>query len=278
MEVKEVSSQRCFGGWQRVFKHPSDALGVPMNVGVYLPPGADSGERPVLFYLSGLTCTEQNVITKAGAQRYCAQHGLILVTPDTSPRGEDVPDDEGWDLGQGAGFYLTATEEPWAEHYQMERYVAIELPALVQEHFSHSRALGVTGHSMGGLGAITLALNHSELFRSISALAPIVQPRTVPWGIKAFTAYLGNDRATWARYDPSVLIGRSDEKLPILIDQGTDDPFLDNQLRAAAFLTAAEVAGYPVVYRKQEGYDHSYYFVASFIGDHIAHHARALKG
>lgn len=272
-----AESRRCFGGEQRVYVHASLLLGCDMRVGVYLPPGAEGRDLPVLVYLSGLTCTEQNVITKAGAQRYCAEHGLILVCPDTSPRGDRVADDPAWDLGQGAGFYLTATRQPWAANYRMGRYVLDELPELLRP-LTRSDARSITGHSMGGHGAITLALRNPGRFRSVSALAPILEPSRVPWGRKAFAAYLGDDEEAWAQWDAEHLIAEAQERLPILIDQGGDDPFLAEQLTSAAFLAAARAAGHPVTYRRQPGYDHSYYFVSSFIGDHIAHHAAALAG
>ena len=258
--MTEVSANRCFGGWQRVFEHPSSALAATTRVGVFLPPGAERGDLPVLLFLSGLTCTEQNVITKAGAQRYCAEHNLILVTPDTSPRGEGVADDEGWDLGQGAGFYVDATQAPWSTHFKMDSFVTKELPAVLRE-FTSNEALGVTGHSMGGHGAITLALRNPGLFRSVSAFAPILQPTGVPWGTKAFGAYLGADRSSWSAYDATALISTGlEERLPILIDQGADDGFLAEQLPSEAFLAAAKAHGHPVSYRLQPGYDHSYYF------------------
>ncbi len=274
MEI--VERRASFGGEQRVIEHHSAVLGCTMRVGVYLPPHWEGRDLPVLTYLSGLTCTEQNVITKGGAQQFCAQHGIILVCPDSSPRGDDVADDEGWDLGKGAGFYLTATEAPWSAHYKMDRYVIEELPALCAA-FTNNPARGVTGHSMGGHGAIVLALRHPGHFRSVSAFAPILTPSAVPWGEKAFSAYLGPDRAAWAAYDATELIASSTEKLPILIDQGAADPFLETQLPSGPFLAAAHEAGHPVTYRLQAGYDHSYYFVSTFMGDHVAHHAAALR-
>ncbi len=273
--MEEIESRRCHGGWPRVLQHDSSALGGPARLGVYLPPAAERGSCPVLYFLSGLTCTEQNVITKSGVQAWCARHGLILIAPDTSPRGEGVADDAGWDLGQGAGFYLDATREPWAPRYRMHAYVTEELPALARR-FTDSDARGVTGHSMGGHGAIVLALRNPGLYRSVSAFAPILHPSAVPWGRKAFSAYLGDDRAAWARYDATALIADAPERLPILIDQGDADGFLAEQLPSASFLAAAQAAGHPVEYRLQPGYDHSYYFVSSFLEHHVAHHAAAL--
>ena len=277
--MKQIEQHACFGGRQEVWQHPSSSTGTLMNVGVYLPPQALAGEKcPVLYWLSGLTCTEQNFITKAGAQRYAAEHGLILVAPDTSPRGEDVADAEGYDLGKGAGFYVDAEALPWARHYRMHDYVANELPALIEASFPASDARSICGHSMGGHGALTIALKHPGRYRSVSAFAPIVAPSQVPWGEKAFTAYLGPDREAWKAWDATELVRTAAEKLPILIDQGQADEFLDSQLKPWLLEEAAQAAGHPLVLRMQPGHDHSYYFIASFIGEHIAHHAAALKG
>ncbi|MFT5687125.1 MAG: S-formylglutathione hydrolase [Myxococcota bacterium] len=272
-----IKSSRLFGGEQQIRRHRSAVLSCEMTFAVYLPPAALSGgDCPVLLYLSGLTCTEQNVTAKAGAQRYCAEHGLILLAPDTSPRGEDVADDDGWDLGKGAGFYLTATQAPWSAHYRMDQYILTELiPEL--SAFTKSQRIGVTGHSMGGHGAIVLALRSPGVFSSVSALAPILQPSTVPWGIKAFTTYLGPDPSSWAEWDSTALIPGASERLPILIDQGDADGFLAEQLHSDRFLAACAAAEHPVTYRLQPGYDHSYDFVATFIGEHVAWHAAALR-
>lgn len=279
MGIERIEHRACFGGWQDVYRHGSDVLGCGMNVAVYLPPQAESGAKlPVLYWLSGLTCTEQNFITKAGAQRYAAEHGVILVAPDTSPRGEDVADAEGYDLGKGAGFYVDAEALPWARHYRMHDYVANELPALIEASFPASDARSICGHSMGGHGALTIALKHPGRYRSVSAFAPIVAPSQVPWGEKAFTAYLGPDREAWKAWDATELVRTAAEKLPILIDQGQADEFLDSQLKPWLLEEAAQAAGHPLVLRMQPGHDHSYYFIASFIGEHIAHHAAALKG
>lgn len=279
MGIERIEHRACFGGWQDVYRHGSDVLGCEMNVAVYLPPQAESGAKlPVLYWLSGLTCTEQNFITKAGAQRYAAEHGVILVAPDTSPRGEDVADAEGYDLGKGAGFYVDAEALPWARHYRMHDYVANELPALIEASFPASDARSICGHSMGGHGALTIALKHPGRYRSVSAFAPIVAPSQVPWGEKAFTAYLGPDREAWKAWDATELVRTAAEKLPILIDQGQADEFLDGQLKPWLLEEAAQAAGHPLVLRMQPGHDHSYYFIASFIGEHIAHHAAALKG
>lgn len=279
MGIERIEHRACFGGWQDVYRHRSGVLGCEMNVAVYLPPQAESGAKlPVLYWLSGLTCTEQNFITKAGAQRYAAEHGLILVAPDTSPRGEDVADTDGYDLGKGAGFYVDAEALPWARHYRMHDYVANELPALIEASFPASDARSICGHSMGGHGALVIALKHPGRYRSVSAFAPIVAPSQVPWGEKAFTAYLGPDREAWKAWDATVLVRTAAEKLPILIDQGQADEFLDSQLKPWLLEEAAQAAGHPLVLRMQPGHDHSYYFIASFIGEHIAHHAAALKG
>jgi len=278
MSIERIEHRACFGGWQDVYRHRSAALGCEMNVAVYLPPQAESGAKlPVLYWLSGLTCTEQNFITKAGAQRYAAEHGLILVAPDTSPRGDDVPDAEGYDLGKGAGFYVDAEALPWARHYRMHDYVANELPALIEANFPAGEARGISGHSMGGHGALVIALKHPGRYRSVSAFAPIVAPSHVPWGEKAFDAYLGPDSEAWKAWDATELVKSATEKLPILIDQGRADEFLDGQLKPWLLEDAAQAAGHPLVLRMQPGHDHSYYFIASFIGEHIAHHAAALK-
>ena len=277
MTLERVEHRACFGGWQDVYRHRSSVLDCDMNFAIYLPPQAESGPVPVLYWLSGLTCSEQNFITKAGAQRYAAEHGIAIVCPDTSPRGDDVADGEGYDLGKGAGFYVNATQAPWAAHYRMYDYVVDELPALVEANFPVTSARAISGHSMGGHGALVVALRNPGRYRSVSAFSPIVAPSLVPWGEKAFTAYLGDDRAAWAGYDATELVKSSSEKLPILVDQGEADEFLDGQLKPWLLKEAADAAGHPVYLRMQPGYDHSYYFIASFIGDHIAHHAKALK-
>ena len=275
--MQRIEHRACFGGWQDVYRHHSDVLGCDMTVGVYLPPQAEQGPCPVLYWLSGLTCTEQNFITKAGAQRYAAEHGIILVAPDTSPRGDDVADADGYDLGKGAGFYVNATQQPWARHYRMHDYVAAELPALVEGNFPASGARAISGHSMGGHGALTIALRNPGRYRSVSAFSPIVAPSQVPWGEKALAAYLGDDRDAWRQHDACALIADASERLPLLVDQGGADEFLDTQLRSQLLQAACEAAGHPLQLRIQPGYDHSYYFVSSFIGEHIAHHAAALR-
>ena len=277
--MERVEHHACCGGRQEVWQHASTTLGCTMRFGVFLPPAALQGRAcPVLYWLSGLTCTEQNFITKAGVQAHAAQHGLIVVAPDTSPRGAAVADDPAYDLGQGAGFYLNATQAPWAPHFRMEDYVVDELPALVQQHFPASDRRGLSGHSMGGHGALTLALRHPGRYASVSAFSPIAAPGQVPWGQKALAAYLGEDRAAWAAHDAVALIAQARaERLPLLVDQGEADEFLATQLRPELLRAACEAAGHPLTLRLQPGYDHSYYFVASFVGEHVAHHARALN-
>lgn len=275
--MERIEQHASFGGRQEVWKHASNTLGVDMTLGVYLPPAALNGEAcPVLYWLSGLTCNEQNVITKAGAQQYAAEYGIIFVCPDSSPRGDGVADDGAYDLGQGAGFYLNATQAPWAQHFHMEDYVTEELPQLISQHFKTSGRQSVFGHSMGGHGALTLALRHPGLYHSVSAFSPIVAPSQVPWGQKAFAAYLGDDRDAWLAHDAVALIAKADEKLPLLVDQGDADNFLEEQLKPELLEAACEQAKHPLTLRLQSGYDHSYYFIASFIGDHFAHHAQAL--
>ena len=276
--MQKIESHASFGGTQEVWQHASSTLGCDMKFAVYLPPQAAEGPCPVLYWLSGLTCTEQNFITKAGAQLHAAEHGLILVAPDTSPRGEGVPDGDGYDLGLGAGFYLNATRAPWDTHYRMHDYVVDELPALVDAHFPTTTARGISGHSMGGHGALVLALRNPGRYRSVSAFSPIVAPSRVPWGEKAFTAYLGDDRDAWKAWDACELVRDAGQRVELLVDQGDADEFLEEQLRPELLREACSAAGHPLRLRMQPGYDHSYYFIASFIGEHLAHHARALKG
>ncbi len=273
---ERLEHHACFGGWQDVWQHRSKVLGCDMNVGVYLPPQAADGPCPVLYWLSGLTCNEQNFITKAGAQRYAAEHGIILVAPDTSPRGPDVADDAAWDLGQGAGFYLNATEAPWAANYRMYDYIVDELPALIEAMPEATAQRAIAGHSMGGHGALVIALKNPGRYRSVSAFAPIVAPSRVPWGEKAFTAYLGPDRNDWKAWDACELIVTAKERLPLKVDQGTADNFLEEQLRPQLLRQACEAAGHPLDLQLRAGHDHSYYFIASFIGEHLTHHATAL--
>ena len=277
MTTERIEHRACFGGWQDVYRHHSDVLGCNMNFAVYLPPQAATQKLPVLYWLSGLTCTEQNFITKAGAQRYAAEHGVILVAPDTSPRGDDVADAEGYDLGKGAGFYVNATQSPWSKHYRMYDYVVSELPALIEANFPVTDARAISGHSMGGHGALVIALKNPGRYRSVSAFSPIVAPSQVPWGQKALAAYLGEDRASWSAWDATALVATAQERLPLLVDQGDADEFLVAQLKPERLQAACAEAGHPLELRMQPGHDHSYYFIQSFIGEHIAHHAKALN-
>lgn len=274
--MKRIEHHACSEGWQDVYQHDSVTLGCRMNFAVYLPAQSKRQKLPVLYWLSGLTCTEQNFITKAGAQRHADEHNVIIVAPDTSPRGDDVADADSYDLGKGAGFYINALREPWAKHYRMYDYIVSELPNLVESELPANGARAISGHSMGGHGALTIALKNPGRYRSVSAFSPIVAPASVPWGEKAFSAYLGNDRKTWEAYDATALIGLASEKLPILIEQGGADEFLETQLKPQLLQSAAKAAGYPMTLRMQPGYDHSYYFIASFIGAHLAYHASAL--
>lgn len=275
--MNRVERHASFGGRQEVWKHTSTTVGCEMKFGVYLPPAAVDGQKcPVLYYLAGLTCNEQTFITKAGAQEHAARHGFILVAPDTSPRGPGVPNEDTYDLGEGAGFYLNATQAPWSQHYRMQDYVAQELPALIEQNFPATDARGIFGHSMGGHGALVTALRHPGRYRSVSAFAPVVAPTQVPWGQKAFTAYLGADTSTWKEWDAVELIATATERLPILVDQGETDEFLRKQLRPELLEAACTAAGHPLTLRRHAGYDHSYYFIASFMADHFAFHAQGM--
>ncbi|CAN7565722.1 S-formylglutathione hydrolase [Devosia sp. LjRoot3] len=272
-----IEQHASFGGTQSVFRHTSKTLNCDMNFGIFVPKHAEGERLPVIYWLSGLTCTEQNFITKSGAQAYAAEHGVIVVAPDTSPRGDDVADDPAYDLGKGAGFYLNATQFPWAAHFRMYDYIVEELPTLIEANFPVSNRRSIMGHSMGGHGAITIALKNPGRYRAVSAFAPIVAPSQVPWGEKAFSAYLGPDRDTWKQYDATALLASAAERLPILIDQGDADDFLLTQLKPEIFAAEARRFDHPVTLNLRPGYDHSFYFIASFIGEHIAHHAAALK-
>ena len=276
--METTKTHAVHGGTLRYLKHDSATTGTPMTLSVFVPAG--EGPFPVLIWLSGLTCTEDNFTTKAGAYAAAAAHGVIIVAPDTSPRGEGVADDPAYDLGQGAGFYVDATEAPWAPHFRMETWVVGELIGLIDAEFPTTKTRAISGHSMGGHGALTLALRHPHLFRSVSAFAPICSPTRCPWGEKAFTAYLGEDRALWEAHDATRLIeggvgeGCFDD---ILIDQGDADPFLVEQLKPELLVAAGAAAGQAITLRMQPGYDHSYFFMASFIADHVAFHAKRLK-
>ncbi|MFC0709258.1 S-formylglutathione hydrolase [Azorhizophilus paspali] len=280
MTLELLSSQKSFGGRHDRYRHRSATLQCDMAFAVYLPPQAERGSRlPVLYWLSGLTCTDENFMQKAGAHRLAAELGLVLVAPDTSPRGAGVPGDPdgAWDFGHGAGFYLNATQEPWARHYRMHDYVVHELPALIETSFPVSDRRGISGHSMGGHGALVCALRNPGRYRSLSAFAPIANPIDCPWGEKAFSHYLGADRETWKGWDACELLAGARERLPILVDQGDADGFLADQLKPEALRVAASAVGHPLTLRLQPGYDHSYYFIASFIDDHLRHHAAGLN-
>ena len=279
-----ISAHACHRGEQRIYRHDSQTIGLPMRFSVYLPPQGlkPDAKVPALFYLAGLTCTEETFAIKAGAQRFAAQHGVALVAPDTSPRGAGVPGESAaWDFGVGAGFYVDATQEPWARHYRMYSYVRDELRETVLNGLPvEGSRLGIFGHSMGGHGALMLALRNPELYRSVSAFAPIAAPTRCPWGEKAFGGYLGADRETWKEYDASELVARASRKFAdgILIDQGLADQFLAEQLYPDVFEAACRAAGQPLTLRRHAGYDHGYYFISTFIEDHIAHHAKVLLG
>ncbi len=278
-----VSQHRCFNGTVGFYKHEANSTGCSMKFAVFTPPQAQSGRVPVLYYLAGLTCTEETFMIKAGAQRVAAELGIMLVAPDTSPRGVKLPGDtDSWDFGVAAGFYLDATVEPWSRHYRMYTYVTQELRSLIEAQFPADPArTGIFGHSMGGHGALTIALKNPDRYRSVSAFAPIAAPSQCPWGQKAFSGYLGPDRKQWANYDATELVsGVKDaaRRPPILIDQGLSDQFLQTQLHPHLFEEAAKKVGYPLQLRRHEGYDHGYYFISTFMQDHLVHHARILKG
>ncbi len=275
-----LSESRVFGGVQGFYRHESAACGGPMKFAVYVPPQASKeGPCPVVYYLAGLTCSEETFAIKAGAQRVAADLGLVLVTLDTSPRSTRYAgDDESWDFGVGAGFYLDATQAPWSATYRMETYAATELPTLVEAAFPiDAAARGIFGHSMGGHGALTLALRHPGRYRSVSAFAPIVAPSQVPWGEKAFARYLGDDRAAWAAHDATALVAKSQLPFEILVDQGTADKFLARELRPELFEEACKKAGQALRLQRREGFDHSYWFIQTFVGDHLAYHASLLR-
>ena len=281
MSLQQLSSQKVFGGQHVRYEHQSAVLNCRMQFAVYLPPQVELGNPlPVLYWLSGLTCTDENFMQKAGALKVAAELGLIIVAPDTSPRGSGVPDDpEGaWDFGLGAGFYINATQAPWSEHYHMYDYVTNELPALIEKHLPVSDKRSISGHSMGGHGALICALREPQRYQSVSAFSPISQPTQCPWGEKAFSNYLGTQRETWGEWDASLLMAKATQHVPMLVDQGEADNFLVEQLKPAALQEAAEHASYSLTLRVQSGYDHSYYFIASFIDEHLRFHAQALFG
>lgn len=278
MGIETIAEHRCFGGTQGYYRHDSSETGTPMRFAVFVPPQAASETRPVLYFLSGLTCTEENFTVKSGAQRRAAELGLVLVMPDTSPRGTDLPGEhDTYDFGSGAGFYVDATEAPWSVNYRMYSYVTRELPALVAENFPVDEArTGVFGHSMGGHGALVAALRNPGVFRSVSALAPIASPMNCPWGEKAFGGYLGPARESWRSYDACALIEDGHRASSILVDQGLDDQFLDSQLFPERLEAACKAARISLRLRLQSGYDHSYFFIASFVADHLDWHAARL--
>ncbi|WP_027853795.1 S-formylglutathione hydrolase [Marinobacterium litorale] len=272
-----IASNKCFDGWLKRYKHQSSSTGTEMIFAIYLPPQAQSQSVPVLYWLSGLTCTDENFMQKAGAQRLASELGIAIVCPDTSPRGTDHPGEhDSYDFGSAAGFYVNATEAPWSENYRMYDYVVDELPALIEEHFPVTDKRSISGHSMGGHGALICALKNPGRYQSVSAFAPISNPINCPWGEKALAGYLGNDRESWKAWDSCELIASASERLPLLVDQGEADDFLAEQLKPEALKQACEENGHPLELRLQPGYDHSYFFIASFIDDHLRHHAKAL--
>ena len=275
--METLSENTCFGGVQGVYKHASDFCNCDMTFAVYLPPQAKTQKVPVLWFLSGLTCTHENAMIKAAAQGWAAEAGIALIFPDTSPRGEDVANDDAYDLGQGAGFYVNATQDPWVPHFQMWDYITSELPDLIFENFPLlADAQGITGHSMGGHGALTMALTLPQQYKSVSAFAPIANPTKSDWGRKQFAAYLGSDEVTWEAHDATILMVKRGFPTPILIDQGTSDNFLE-LLMPEAFKNAMDDQQQTGEFRMQDGYDHSYFFITSFVKDHVMHHAKILK-
>jgi len=277
--IEQIGANQSFGGRQLRYKHQSAVLNCDMTFSIYLPPQAAKGPVPVLYWLSGLTCNDENFVQKAGAQQHAAEHGIAIVCPDTSPRGDGVADDPeaAYDMGLGAGFYVDAKQQPWAEHYQMYSYILDELPALINREFPvDGQRTSISGHSMGGHGALTIALKNPERFKSVSAFSPICSPLNCPWGDKVLSNYLGDDRQLWAQYDTVELIKQAKQHLPVLVDQGDADNFLAEQLKTELLVGAGQVADYPMQIRMQPDYDHSYFFIATFIAEHMAFHARAL--
>jgi S-formylglutathione hydrolase len=280
MSLETLSTNKAHGGVQGVYRHDSAVTGTPMTFSVFVPEHADGAKLPVLWYLSGLTCTHANVTEKGEYRAACAEHGVIFVAPDTSPRGDEVPDDEGYDFGKGAGFYVDATEGPWATHFRMRSYIEDELPALILREFPQAdlSRQGITGHSMGGHGALTIGLRNPDRFRSVSAFAPIVSPMACPWGEKALTGYLGEDREGWRAYDACAMIADGLRVPELLVDQGEADQFLTEQLKPELLKAACAEAGIDLTLRMQPGYDHSYYFISTFLAEHVGWHAARLKG
>ncbi len=275
--IENVSQAKVFGGWHKQYTHESSSLNCQMRFAIFLPPNATKSHPvPILYWLSGLTCSDENFMQKAGAFRMAAELGIAIVAPDTSPRGEGVADDENYDLGQGAGFYLNATQAPWSQHYFMYDYITKELPAIIENNFPVSDVKSISGHSMGGHGALTIGIKNADQYRSISAFSPISNPVQCPWGQKAFTAYLGTDIENWKQYDASELLKQGPSPLAILVDQGDADGFLSEQLKPEVLVAAANKHGSELTLRMQPGYDHSYYFISSFIDDHLNFHAKYL--
>ena len=279
MTLEQTGENRCFGGRQLRYRHTAESLHCDMHFSIFLPPQAENRSVPVIYWLSGLTCTDENFVQKAGAQQAAAEFGVAIVAPDTSPRGDDVPDDpEGaYDFGLGAGFYVNATQAPWATHYNMYDYITAELPVVVAANFPvEAERSSIMGHSMGGHGALTIALKNPGRYQSVSAFAPICSPLNCPWGEKALRNYIGEDRNAWRQYDTCELVHDATQRLPLLVDQGTADDFLEEQLKPELLQRACEQAGHPLSLNMREGYDHSYFFIASFIAQHIEYHASAL--
>lgn len=278
MDLKRNSRSRTFEGWTEFYSHPSKACDSEMRFSVFVPPQAATAKVPVLYWLSGLSCSEENFMVKAGAQRVASELGVMIVAPDTSPRGLNIPgDSDNWDFGVAAGFYVNATQSPWAKHYRMYDYVAQELPSVIREHFPVSEREGIFGHSMGGHGALVLALRQPGRYASVSAFAPICAPTRCPWGEKAFKGYLGEDRSSWEAYDAHLLVRRSTHRQELFVDQGADDKFLAEQLKPELLEQACRESHTPLKYRLHAGYDHGYYFIASFVEDHLRYHAARLK-
>jgi len=277
--LTEIAATKCFGGWLKRYKHPSTSLNCDMIFAVYLPPQAETQKVPVLWWLSGLTCTDENFMQKAGAQRIAAELGIAIICPDTSPRGLDLPGEhDSYDFGSGAGFYVNATQEPWKTHYRMYDYITQELPELVMANLPLNGRESISGHSMGGHGALVLALRQPDRYASVSAFAPITNPSNCPWGEKAFSGYLGAYRGTWAQYDACKLISTRQSQQELFVDQGEADNFKTEQLRPDQLQAVCKEVGHPLIYRSHSGYDHSYFFIASFIEDHLRYHAKHLLG
>ena len=278
MTIEHVSENRSFGGWHKQYSHLSETLNCKMQFAIYLPPQAsDTNKVPVVYWLSGLTCNDENFMQKAGAHRIAAELGIAIVAPDTSPRGEGVANDDAYDLGQGAGFYVNATQAPWSSHYQMYDYILKELPELIESSFPVTNKRAIAGHSMGGHGALAIAMRNPERYSSMSAFSPISNPMNCPWGQKAFSTYLGDNQETWREYDASELMKAATTFVPVLVDQGKGDNFLQEQLKPELLGAAAKESGYPLNLRMHDGYDHSYYFIATFIEDHLRFHATHLE-